>query len=222
VSLRRYASGTRPTPDPVAQRLHLLALIVADLRGAYNDYGIRRWFQRPRPQLGGHSSEDVLPPDWTAGSSEVAQLRTLAVTLLGSPVTWSFIAITTRSCLTEGSSVGTVLGNHDNSCVIREIVMGEVATIWGRLHGVKTTIDAAGRVVIPREIRLQAGLRPGMILDVRWHDGHIEIEPETLPVTLVREGRFLVAVPQEANEPLTAQTVEETRRALVEERAAEA
>jgi bifunctional DNA-binding transcriptional regulator/antitoxin component of YhaV-PrlF toxin-antitoxin module len=76
--------------------------------------------------------------------------------------------------------------------------------------------------VIPREIRLQAGLRPGMILDVRWHDGHIEIEPETLPVTLVREGRFLVAVPQEANEPLTAQTVEETRRALVEERAAEA
>jgi hypothetical protein len=87
VSLRRYASGTRPTPDPVAQRLHLLALIVADLRGAYNDYGIRRWFQRPRPQLGGHSSEDVLPPDWTAGSSEVAQLRTLAATLLGSPVT---------------------------------------------------------------------------------------------------------------------------------------
>jgi hypothetical protein len=46
VSLRRYAARARPTPDVVAQRLHILALIVADLRGAYNDYGVRRWFQR--------------------------------------------------------------------------------------------------------------------------------------------------------------------------------
>lgn len=55
VSLRRYAAGIRLTPDPAAQRLHTLALIVADLHGAYNDYGIRRWFERPRVQLGGHA-----------------------------------------------------------------------------------------------------------------------------------------------------------------------
>ncbi|HZS92352.1 MAG TPA: AbrB/MazE/SpoVT family DNA-binding domain-containing protein, partial [Chloroflexota bacterium] len=41
----------------------------------------------------------------------------------------------------------------------------------------KTTMDAAGRLVIPREIRRQAGLQPGMPVEVRWHDGRIEIEP---------------------------------------------
>jgi hypothetical protein len=52
-SLRRYAAGDRETPDEVAWRLHILAHILAALRGAYNTYGIRRWFERPRKQLGG-------------------------------------------------------------------------------------------------------------------------------------------------------------------------
>lgn len=86
-SLRRYAAGARSTPDPVAQRLHNLALIVADLRGAYNDYGIRRWFQRPRAQLGGVSPQDFLPIDWTPDSPEVSRLRELAGALSGSPAT---------------------------------------------------------------------------------------------------------------------------------------
>ncbi|MBI4491364.1 MAG: AbrB/MazE/SpoVT family DNA-binding domain-containing protein [Chloroflexi bacterium] len=81
-----------------------------------------------------------------------------------------------------------------------------------------TTIDAAGRLVIPKEIRHRAGLRPGMVLDVRWRDGRIEIEPATLPVRLVRKGLLLVAVPEVETEPLTAETVEETRRALQQER----
>jgi AbrB family looped-hinge helix DNA binding protein len=83
----------------------------------------------------------------------------------------------------------------------------------------KTTIDAAGRLVIPKEIRRRAGIRPGMPLDVRWHDGRIEIEPSRLPVRLVHRGRFLVALPETEVEQLTAETVEETRRALAEERA---
>lgn len=87
VSLRRYASGARPTPDSVAQRLHVLALIVADLRGAYNDYGIRRWFQRPRTQLDGRPPEAYLPTAWTPDSAEVAVIRRLAASLLGSPAT---------------------------------------------------------------------------------------------------------------------------------------
>jgi uncharacterized protein (DUF2384 family) len=86
-SLRRYAAGQRPTPDAVAQRLHLLALVVADLRGAYNDYGVRRWFQRPRAQLEGHTPIDVLPSDWTPESPEALQLRELAAALTGSPAT---------------------------------------------------------------------------------------------------------------------------------------
>ena len=38
-SLRRYAKEERPTPDVVAARLHLLARIVAELRGAYSEVG---------------------------------------------------------------------------------------------------------------------------------------------------------------------------------------
>jgi hypothetical protein len=52
-SLRRYASGERDTPDEVAWRLHLVARIISSIRGSYNGYGIRRWFERPRSQLDG-------------------------------------------------------------------------------------------------------------------------------------------------------------------------
>jgi AbrB family looped-hinge helix DNA binding protein len=82
----------------------------------------------------------------------------------------------------------------------------------------KTTIDAAGRLVIPREIRRDAGLKPGMRLEVRWENGRIEIEPEPLPVQLVRKGRLMVAVPQRDVPTLDAETVERTRRTLRRER----
>jgi hypothetical protein len=59
-SLRRYSAGERETPDEVAWRLHALARIVAALRGSYNAYGIRRWFQRRRPQLGERTPGQVL------------------------------------------------------------------------------------------------------------------------------------------------------------------
>jgi AbrB family looped-hinge helix DNA binding protein len=82
----------------------------------------------------------------------------------------------------------------------------------------RTTIDAAGRLVIPKGIREEAGLKPGMDLEIRWHDGRIEIEPASLPVKLVRKGRLLVAVPERDVEPLTEQIVEQTRAVLRRER----
>ncbi len=81
-----------------------------------------------------------------------------------------------------------------------------------------TTMDEAGRLVIPREVRNEARIRPGTPLEVRWRDGRIEIEPQPLPVRLVRKGRLLVAVPDNRVEPLAADTVERTRRALRRER----
>ena len=54
-SLRRYLSHDRDTPDDVARRGHVLACVVGDLAGSYNERGIRRWFERPRPQLGGRT-----------------------------------------------------------------------------------------------------------------------------------------------------------------------
>ena len=81
-----------------------------------------------------------------------------------------------------------------------------------------TTIDAAGRLVIPREVRREAALEPGVPLDVRWRDGIIEIEPQPLTVTLERKGRLLVATPTIKVPSLKTTTVERTRRAVVEGR----
>ena len=77
-----------------------------------------------------------------------------------------------------------------------------------------TTMDSAGRLVIPREIRREAGLEPHTPLDVRWRDGVIEIEPQPLAVKLVKRGRLTVAVPRGKVTPLTAATVERTRRSI--------
>ena len=73
--------------------------------------------------------------------------------------------------------------------------------------------------MIPKEIRRQAGLRAGMVLDVRWQEGRIEIEPASLPVELVRKGRLLVAVPKAEVAPLSTEDVEATRAELLHERA---
>ncbi len=82
-SLRRYATGTRPTPDAVAARLHLLALVVVDLAGAYNAYGIRRWFTRPRHALGGRAPLELLEGEWDPDGEAAASLRRLAGELSG-------------------------------------------------------------------------------------------------------------------------------------------
>lgn len=88
----------------------------------------------------------------------------------------------------------------------------------GILNGMKTTIDAAGRVVIPKQIRQRAGLAPGMRLNIHWSDGRIEIEAEPAPVRLMQRGRLLVAVAEGNGAPLTASQVEEIRERLHDER----
>lgn len=79
-----------------------------------------------------------------------------------------------------------------------------------------TTMDSAGRLVIPREIRREAGLEPDTPLDVRWRDGLIEIEPQPLAVTLKRKGRLLVAQPAKPVAALRPGVVERTRRRIRE------
>ena len=84
----------------------------------------------------------------------------------------------------------------------------------GMLPPMKTAIDSAGRLVIPKEVRREAGLKPGMLLDVRLRQGLIEIEPTPLPVKLQKHGRLLVAVPSKPVERLRGETVERTRRQI--------
>lgn len=73
------------------------------------------------------------------------------------------------------------------------------------------TIDRAGRVVIPKEIREEAGIEPGMPLQVSCREGRIEIEPRRRPIRIEKRGRLQVAVSVETGEPLTRATVSRTQ-----------
>jgi AbrB family looped-hinge helix DNA binding protein len=74
----------------------------------------------------------------------------------------------------------------------------------------KTTIDGAGRLVVPKKIREAAGILPGSELTIRVADGRIEIEPAPLEIRLVKRGPLTVALPRKRVSPLTPEVVEET------------
>jgi hypothetical protein len=82
ISLRRYAAGTRETPDSVAARIHWLALVTGDLRGAYNPIGVRRWFDRPRAALDDRAPRQILTGAWDPDDPDVRAVRTLAEALV--------------------------------------------------------------------------------------------------------------------------------------------
>lgn len=86
-SLRRYAAQRRATPDPVAARLHHLALVVGNLAGSYNDYGIRRWFERKRTRLKGRAPGEILRRGWSPDAKGPRDVLALSEWLLGSPAT---------------------------------------------------------------------------------------------------------------------------------------
>jgi AbrB family looped-hinge helix DNA binding protein len=74
----------------------------------------------------------------------------------------------------------------------------------------RTTIDRAGRVVIPRPVRELAGLAAGGEVDVTFRDGVIEIEPASISMRLVeRPGGAVIEAPGEMP-TLTADEVRDT------------
>jgi len=59
----------------------------------------------------------------------------------------------------------------------------------------KTTIDRAGRVVIPAALRERAGLSAGAVIEVTLDDSAIRLERVAPGPRLVKVGRRLVARP---------------------------
>ncbi len=59
----------------------------------------------------------------------------------------------------------------------------------------RTTIDRAGRVVIPAQVRERAGLRPGTELEITEDELGVRLERVAPGPTLVKVGRRLVARP---------------------------
>jgi AbrB family looped-hinge helix DNA binding protein len=58
-----------------------------------------------------------------------------------------------------------------------------------------TTIDKAGRVVIPAIVRERLGLLPGTPLTVTADDGNVTLSPVVAPPKLVNRRGWLVARP---------------------------
>jgi len=71
----------------------------------------------------------------------------------------------------------------------------------------KTTIDAAGRIVVPKALRQVLDLKPGQALEIRAGDGRLEIEIAATPMTLQKRGKGVVAVPETELPTLTATEV---------------
>jgi AbrB family looped-hinge helix DNA binding protein len=81
---------------------------------------------------------------------------------------------------------------------------------YGNFCGMKSTIDAAGRIVVPKALRQALGLKPGQALEIRAGDGRLEIEIAPTPMQLKKRGKGVVAVPEADLPPLTAELVRET------------
>lgn len=74
----------------------------------------------------------------------------------------------------------------------------------------RTTIDGAGRIVVPKSLRDALGLRGGETLEISAVDGRLEIEVPPTPMRLERRGKALVAVTDVPMPPLSAELVRDT------------
>lgn len=79
----------------------------------------------------------------------------------------------------------------------------------------RTTIDRAGRVVIPKPLRVELGLSGGEEVDITLREGRIEIEPASGEMRLVERDGFLAAeIVEDEGPPLTAEQVREVLERL--------
>jgi AbrB family looped-hinge helix DNA binding protein len=75
-------------------------------------------------------------------------------------------------------------------------------------------MDKSGRLVLPKAVREEAGIEPGMPLRIRVRDGRVEIEPEYAKVRLVRKRGITVLERIGGGPRLTREDVERTRREI--------
>ncbi len=74
----------------------------------------------------------------------------------------------------------------------------------------RTTIDPAGRIVVPKALRDELGLTGGQELEIIARDGRLEVEVPPATPHLERRGAVVVAVPDHERPSLTADEVRAT------------
>lgn len=80
----------------------------------------------------------------------------------------------------------------------------------GSNESMRASLDAAGRIVVPKALRQVLGLRAGQPLEIRARDGRLEVDIAPTPVRLKKRGKGSVAVPEWELPPLSAEQVRET------------
>lgn len=78
----------------------------------------------------------------------------------------------------------------------------------------RTTIDGAGRVVIPKAVRDAMGLSAGREIDIAYVDGRIEIELPTMDVEVDTSGTLPVIRPQSSVPTMDPDVVRQTLEAV--------
>ncbi len=78
----------------------------------------------------------------------------------------------------------------------------------------KSTIDGAGRIVVPKALREALGWQAGQQLKLRARDGLLEVAAAPTDVKLTKRGKGVVAVPDKELPPLTPDRVRDTLERL--------
>lgn len=73
-----------------------------------------------------------------------------------------------------------------------------------------TTIDSAGRIVVPKPLREELGFKAGQKLELTAADGRLEVEHVSTPMRLQKRDGRLVAVSDQPMPVLSSQVVRDT------------
>lgn len=79
----------------------------------------------------------------------------------------------------------------------------------------RTTIDSAGRLVVPKALRDELRLEGGTLVEITLREGKIELQPVATPMRLVRRSGRLVAT---TDEPLPRLDADDVRLVVESQR----
>jgi AbrB family looped-hinge helix DNA binding protein len=77
-----------------------------------------------------------------------------------------------------------------------------------------TTIDAQGRIVVPKALRERLGLSAGQTLTIEESDGGVRVSVPSPRMTIVERDGVSVLQPEHELPPLTAEAVREMLESL--------